>query len=507
LGEHAGFGMRRLKTLGLRFAGLLTAALLTAAGPAIGAEGWLRAETERFIIYGEGDEALVRAYVEKLTSYDSALRAMNPAVKSRPETQKLEVYLVRTPAALQRVWPKARSDIAGFYTATPGGVFAIVQTRSGLKADEVLFHEYAHHFMLENFPAAYPAWFVEAWAEYYMTAEIRGDAVMIGGYNPNRLAWLQQASWIPLEKVVGGAPANTSTADGSLYYAEAWLLLRFLMATPERAVQLNAYLTAVSRGDDSARALQAATGKTMTRLRYDIAAMRQLERVQIRPKPDPQASAVRIESLSASAGALLLDRVRLATQPGDSAYLANLRVRAAAFPGGRVAELTLARAQFADGDGAAAEATVGRWLTANPDDLEALRTAADGELAMARRNPATAGPWVLLARGRYVRAFKIEPSDYRTLVGYVVSRLGEPAFPTDNDVDVLLTAQELAPAVPDIRLLAAYALLRKDRRRDAEQVLAPVLNSPHDPESAARAQALLTGKGLQALEAAAEGGR
>ena len=48
-------------------------------------------------------------------------------------------------------------------------------SRTDLDPKSVLFHEYAHHFMLHHFPAAYPAWYVEGFAEFFSVVAFPQD--------------------------------------------------------------------------------------------------------------------------------------------------------------------------------------------------------------------------------------------------------------------------------------------------------------------------------------------
>jgi hypothetical protein len=160
-------------------AGALAAGMLW---PSMASADWLRAETDRFIVYSRGREAPLRSYAAKLMTFDAVLRAMSPTPK-QPLDRKLEVYLVGSQSELRRVRPNLPSTTRGFYTAGVRGTFAIAASggADGVDTDDVLFHEYGHHFMLENFPAGYPGWFIEGWAEYFMATEIVGETVKVGG--------------------------------------------------------------------------------------------------------------------------------------------------------------------------------------------------------------------------------------------------------------------------------------------------------------------------------------
>ena len=70
--------------------------------------------------------------------------------------------------------------------AKPAGAIAVVPRNTGtdgvFTGQLVLFHEYAHHFMLQYAPAAYPAWYVEGFAEVVSTAsfERKGANACLG---------------------------------------------------------------------------------------------------------------------------------------------------------------------------------------------------------------------------------------------------------------------------------------------------------------------------------------
>ena len=152
--------------------GVTAIAAIAVLWPAAASAEWLRAETDRFIVYGQGKETRVRNLAVRLSVFDAVLRLTHPtAPKVQP--RKLEVYIIDSQRDLRRVAPLNGANTVGFYSASAQATFAVAYDGAvGIDGDEVLFHEYAHAFMLENFPAAYPGWFVEGWAEYFMTTKV-----------------------------------------------------------------------------------------------------------------------------------------------------------------------------------------------------------------------------------------------------------------------------------------------------------------------------------------------
>ncbi|MDP3853861.1 hypothetical protein [Phenylobacterium sp.] len=467
--------------------------------PAAARAAWIKAETDRFIVYGDGRDKAVRNLAERLTIFDATLRILNPAVGQGVPQRKLEVYLVADGRELRRVEPRLDDRIGGFYRAAPQATFAVVRSSdSVMGADDVLFHEYAHHFMLENFPAAYPGWFIEGWAEYFMTAEVTWKGVKVGGYNENRAYWLFHAPWLPLETVLSKSPSEIEPAKRHIYYGQAWLLMHYMRGDPARVAQINKATRAIAAGEPPVKAMQEATGLTILELTKALRGYRRLPMLMVKP-PMEGPPQVTITPLPATAEAFLLDNLRLATasvaQP-DAALLADIRTRAARYPGDRLAELTLARAEFNFGDTAAGEAIAQCRLKEAPGDVELLYLAGMGQILAAERAPDTHVERLRAARKLLGKAYALDQDDYRILLAYAYSRSAEPAYPTENDLNVLLEARALAPSVQMASVWAGAALIKRDRRDQAVGMLSGVANNPHGGPLPAQARALLAGKSM-----------
>jgi len=473
---------------------VLALVLATAAEPANAA--WFRAETERFVVYGQGSEKLAQDYARRLTIFDQVLRRLHTSTQSRESHTKVQVYLVASSDQLRWVRPGLPPQVGGFYTANPRGVFAVsLRNNDAAGGDDILFHEYAHHFMLENFPAAYPAWFVEGWAEYFMTAEIRGADVRVGAYNPARAYSVLAQSWLPLKDILTKTTFETKRERRSVYYAQSWLLTHYMYSDAARARQLDAAVKAINAGQEPVAAFETATGKTLEAFTADLRKYTKLPMIELKnaAKVDPK---VTVAALPRSADDLILDNLRLLlwqTGRSDPQVLEIVRRKAAKFSGDRLAETSLARAEFLLGDVAAGEAIAQRRLAANPNDPEDLLLAGLGQMTAGARVPAERQARFRAARPFFLKAYGLDKRDYRTLSAYAGSRSVEPGFPNDNDVNALLEARALAPAVMENSMAAGFALIARGRKDEAARVLAPVINSPHGGPAAAAAKRALSG--------------
>ncbi|HEY8571942.1 hypothetical protein [Phenylobacterium sp.] len=479
--------------------------LLLLVSPAQAA--WTRAETERFVVYGDVADFIVQDYAARLTAFDAVLRFFHPP-PARARPQKLSVYIVRNRGELQNIRPGLSPLVAGFYTASRRGVFAVTAIDREINEDDTLFHEYAHHFMLENFPGAYPAWYIEGWAEYFMTAELTPNGMKVGDYNPGRIAFLGGSGWLPMDQVIGKRQAERDPEKTLRFYSQAWLLTHYMRSDPQRAAQLDKAIVAIANGAEPVKAFQDATGMSMNELQQALRRYTTLRMIEVKDigKVKPPMTVTR---MPASAEDLLLDRLRITASGGnkpDPEFVTQVRRAAAKHPGDKFAELTLAEAEFRFGDVAAGEAIVNRRLAAEPDDVETLTVAGWGQIEAGEREPGKRAERFRAGRPHLVKAYQLSQADFRPLYGYVYSRTVEGFFPTENDMLALLEARKLAPSVDEVSILAGITLLAQNHPEDARRVLEPVANNPHGGGAAAQARALLQAKSQADINAAAAAG-
>ncbi len=477
-------GLKRWAAAALAALGLLLLLLPTAAQAK-----WLRAETPRFIVYSDGSEITLRDQIIKLEAFDSILRQFHGLPADGVPPRKMEIYLVDGPAGLQRVWPKA-SGIGGFYTADEDGVFSVAIRQR--KEDRTLFHEYTHHFMLQFFPYPYPAWLIEGYAEYFGATKFSGKFIEVGRFDEGRTNNLLYLSWVPLEDLLTKRPFQLGDSESAaLFYAQSWLLTHYFMGNAQRYPRMLTYMKDVGAGGNSMEAMIKASGMTLPVLDRTLRAYLK-GGLPYGRYPMSAPPAVAITALPPSADDTLLLSLRLIQSPKpDDALMADIRQVVAKWPGDRAAILLLANALTRSGDPAAAEQSLRDLLAAHPDDVDVLIALGTNRLALAREAPDRRLALHREAGKLFARAYKLDPTSYRALYGYVRSRTVESGYPNDNDMEALLAANELAPQADDITLAAAYAsMLRREWPR-ARALLLPLANSPHGGDAAREARDML----------------
>ena len=472
---------------------ILAAAALCLALSTPAAAAWLRAESENFIVYGEMSEERLRRQVVELEDFSQMLRTLM-RTEAPQSPSKLRVYLVRGARELNLV-RRMPDGVGGVYISGPDGIAAVVDLNANRdNPAAILFHEYAHHFMMQYNGRVYPSWYVEGFAEYMMTARFTDRAIEFGHIDSGRAATLANAPrWLPMDQVLFGGERRSREEHG-LFYAQSWVLTHYLLDDPARLERFRTYLAALARAEEPRAAFQASFAMTPNDLERQLRSyafggltFRRLERSSAARPPQ-----VAIAPLPASADRLVLLQAALQVGVRDEGEtLAAIRQEAAR-PADPFAKRVLAQAEAMVGDGAVADRLIDELLAQNPDDAElmyfrgrrylAASEGADGEArtAMLRQ-----------ARTWFGRAHRTDGKHFQTLYRYVQSRAEEPGFVSEANLEILLLAQSLAPQVGEIRVAAARMLMLLNDFELAEAMLTPLAGSAHEGSQTAAARDLL----------------
>lgn len=464
-------------------------ALLLLAWPAIAQAGWLVAQSPHFRLYAQAPEPELVHKVAQLEDYHALLVAMTG--RDLPEgVPRLDVFHV---GRIEQATPFVRvgRDVAGFYRASEGGIAAFTSDGDGgLKAQEILFHEYAHHFMLAAGRSAYPAWYIEGFAEYFGPTLFRPDRIEFGRLNESRAAWLMAEEWLPLTDILSRrADLGTARAQ-ALFYAQSWLLTHYLFRTPGMRPRLTAYLAAVAGGDDPVTAFRERIDPDPEQLQQRLKVYLQSRRLTYSRlvRSPASAAAVTVAPLSPAADRLLLPMVAIEHGAlGDRAEqaLALVRRESARWPDDATARRALALAELRLGDRATAVPLLDALLSEQPADAALLRWRAQAGLPADRRPTATEQAAALRL---LVRAHAADPADWRTLHAYAA--LHDQPLPAAA-LDAMLEAYRLAPQVSGVTINSAIALASAGRMAEAGAVLRPLANAPHGGLAARLAADLL----------------
>ncbi len=496
------------------FLRLIAAALLALLGPTAALAQWHVAESRNFIIYSRSAPAEIEKLGARLEAYDRLMR-MATGTGDEKEPVKVRIFEV---AHLGEVRDAADDDggVAGFYSSNILGPYLVTpRTTSGASRDFtpdlVLQHEYAHHFMRQYFPAVYPRWYTEGFAELIGSSKMMDDGRIGYGMPAEHRGNDILSYWVPLQELL--------TREKITYldtYGQGWAVTHFLTFDKQRAGQLRQYLLALTSGKSMAQAATAfgdlSTLNQQARryvgsgafeykpVRVAIArpAIRKI-RAATRGEADlmPELAAFRDDDLSFIRKIGYRERERRFRER----TLQSIRAKAARHPSDPFAQYFLAEAENAAGHRVQAEAAADRALAVDPNHVRAM---ARKSILLSHRASAATGPQRLAfsaqARRLAARANRLDVEDPLPLLAYFESFRLAGQEPPPIAVDGLRQAVATYPLEMSLRQLLIDFHAAKGQYEAAIGLLQAIANEPHDSprRDAARAQLAK----LQAVRAA-----
>ncbi|MGZ8285170.1 MAG: hypothetical protein ACXWUQ_06060 [Allosphingosinicella sp.] len=457
--------------------------------PGVARAEWKQATTTNFIVYSEGGEAQLREFATKLEKFDHVLRAYH-GVTAPPSPIKLKVYLFPTIAAVGKM--AGGDGVAGYYISRARGLMMVgsrsrpkgsINARSGpdyidIDSESILLHEYTHHFMFQYFPATYPTWYSEGFAEFWGATNILpNDVVEVGQPVNYRYGSFAMNRWLPIRKLLT-AQSYADVPELDLLYAEGWLLVRSAFDDPQQSKQLQAYLKAINGGAsyeqamkdsfDDVGALDSKLHAYVGKSKFQVLRLpfKKIEVGPIAVSPVTPAENAMME-LSIELGQGILKREA-------AEFAGKVRNAAGRFPNDPSALALLSDAERLAGNRDAAAAAADRLLAAAPSDPRGLLQKALAE--MERLKAASSGDakaWNS-ARQYLVRASKVAPNDPLILEAYYDSYAGQGIMPPEPAQVVLYKAHELAPSDADLRYKVAADFERRDMIQEAITIIRPV---------------------------------
>jgi Tetratricopeptide repeat len=470
--------------------------LLMLSSPAMAA--WQRAESKHFVIYSDGADKDLRRYAERLEAVHwlmtAAIGATEPA-----KIVKLRIYLVPDIDDVKRLAGAPGSDIAGFYRPGTAGAIAVVPRYTGtdgtFTGQLVLFHEYAHHFMLQYSPVAFPAWYVEGSAEIVSTASFeRKGAISYGRAASHRQYEVAAASWIPIAKLIDGTYRDLPAEQRGAFYGQSWLLSHYLTFSDARKGQLRGFIAAINRGIAPADA--AKVFGDLAQLQRELRGYHESGSFPFKAPALPAGLDVGtvISAVPAGEAALINERIEInrMTQPGKTEADKAARAAWMTALAAKVAKLgkdpdglqLLADAQCEMKDWTACGATADALLAVAPTRSTAMLRKGEAMLRAKSPNYAVARDWI-------AKANRAAPDAPEPLIAYYESFFMEGRPAPTNALDGLVQAQQSVPQDSGTRLTLAQALIQAGRNEEARFILRPLANSPHDSGARQAAQTML----------------
>lgn len=467
-------------------AGLLLALLsLPASALPRERDEWLRVETGHFVFFSSASERSTRRIAANLERLHGVLTQITPAAKLGSD-RPIYLYVFDSNAALTPYKPRYNgkpANLAGYFFSRPEGSYMVMQAEAGEDVERILYHEYLHYVLGNNY-GALPLWFNEGIAELYSTFKSNDQNAEIGRPVVDHIRTLRESSLIPLAQLFAVDYDSKDYNEGrrqGIFYAQSWALVHYLlMGNPERRAPTIQFFQDMVQGTPAPEAFRKAYQTTEAKIEKELRdyVHRSLfNYTQIPVKPASELK-MRMEPLPreetlARLGDLLLyqrDTVRL---PEAAEHF---RAALTAKPGYGPAQVGLCRVESIAGRTAPALACFEKVAQSTPDDFTLQYEYArllhehgpkDGAtLARMRRaltratalQPGNGEAWMALAMtyvndnplppealGAFESTYRLRPGDHIAAQNLVLaySRTGQ------REKGAQLIEKEIAPRKPD----------------------------------------------------------
>lgn len=192
---------------------------------------WVSVRTKNFFMLGNAGEKEIRRVGLKLEQFREVFTRLFPKMKFNTPVPTT-VVVFKSDSSYGPFKPRANT--AGYFQAGPDVNYITLTTE--LRGDQdpfsVIFHEYTHLLVENTFDNA-PVWFNEGLAEYYSTFSITDDQkIVLGSPIGNHVYLLRQNRMLPLRtmfEVDYKSPHYNETNKQSIFYAQSWALMHYLM--------------------------------------------------------------------------------------------------------------------------------------------------------------------------------------------------------------------------------------------------------------------------------------
>jgi tetratricopeptide (TPR) repeat protein len=494
---------------------------------------WKEAESDHFKIYSDGDEKYLTRLSGRLEAVHYLLKIATGMKQPADENiVKVKVYAVGDIADVQRLIGDRNSNAAGYYDAQLAGPLSVIPRNSGsdgsFSGELILFHEYAHHFMLQYQANAYPSWYVEGFAELAGTASFeRAGAITFGKAAKHREDELRYGRRYPAAKMVNGEYLDLKNGDYGWSYGDAWALTHYLTFSDKRRGQLGAYLNAINAGMPFAEAAKVFGDLNGLSRDLNVYVDGGSFVYKSPPLPPEVVKAPVIRPLTVTEAEFLEDKIvmerlaKISTQEEYDAWaklraekkdpvkkdyatylkeestardkwMATLRTKVARFANDPSAHVVIAHAQCMAKDYAECLTSADRALALQPQNWEAMLRKGQALLGLAGKAPDDGKKAAFKdARSWLLKANAANPPAHEPLYYFHQSFADEGRRATEAAVAGLAQVVDTVPQIDGPRLTLASELMSRGRFAEARKRLRPLAYAPHESVEKRQAVAML----------------
>jgi len=214
---------------------------------------WVQVSSDTYIVKSSAGEERARRVLKELEHFHQLIGTLVFRNTELPELP-IEVLLIgdeQTMKELEPVYNGRKLAVAGYYQRGTDRDFIVLSGRVFPDTlTSVVYHELTHYFIGRALTVR-PTWLNEGLSEYFAVADIRDDAISLGGLSSDRMQLLKTATLLPLKDffaVDSSSPYYNESAKASIFYVQAWAFTHYMMHG-EYASQFKKYIDALTKGD------------------------------------------------------------------------------------------------------------------------------------------------------------------------------------------------------------------------------------------------------------------
>src|ERR1700758_5424903 len=266
---HAGFMTRPQRSIvGIAaLVALLPGAVRSAGGDPN--QGWIEVRSPHFVVSTNSGEKEARRIADQFEQIRSLFHVAFASLRVDP-AQPVLILAAKNENTMKMLLPenwevKGHVHPAGLYQQGEDKHYVVLRLDSeGANPFHALYHEYTHALLHLNF-SGLPLWLDEGLAEFYGNSQLGEKESRIGTIDETHLYILQQNKLLPIETLlnVEQSSAHYNEANrASVFYAESWALVHYLMLDPEAQKQqlIKNFLATWDKGGTQIEAAQKTFG-------------------------------------------------------------------------------------------------------------------------------------------------------------------------------------------------------------------------------------------------------
>jgi tetratricopeptide (TPR) repeat protein len=232
-------------------------------------QNWVEVRSPHFTVATNGSEKDGRRIAEQFEQIRAMFHTSFATFRVDP-AQPILIIAAKNEGTMKLLLPdewEAKGHIhhAGMYQQGEDKHYVLLQLDAeGNNPFHVVYHEYTHALLHLNF-SGLPLWLDEGLAEFFGNSTLGEKESRTGTVDSGTINFLQQNRLLPIEtllQVDHSSPYYNEANRASVFYAESWALVHYLMMSPEARQRqlLSKFIAAWEKSQNQVEAAQQTFG-------------------------------------------------------------------------------------------------------------------------------------------------------------------------------------------------------------------------------------------------------